>query len=184
MNSSLAHLTQHLPPMILDVQAVAKKLSDEHKPEPNKLRVDMLPGLLLARQKFTDRIADRKHYISQLAPFVQQLSEKIVDAKDRLERLVAEAKAGSFSGGIRDEIDRCRRELVRLESSWERESKALDVATRIKTATEKLLKDFDASEGPTIKKLRALENQFNRNSHGANVGCGDRYNLAEAMTRE
>ncbi len=159
-NSSLAHLTQHLPPMSVDVQAVAKQAAAEHVPD-TRLNLRELPSLTQHRQSMADRIADRKFFLSRIAPSVAELRRKATIALEELAELTEAAKHGEF----RQAIAAKSREANNLERAWAHESKAMEVAERILTQTEKNLAAFDSGpDGARLKKLRALDNAVNGGS--------------------
>lgn len=144
-----------LPPP--DVQAVAKQAQDEHVPD-TRLNLRELPSLTQHRQSMVDRIADRKFFLSRIAPSVAELRRKATVALEELAELTEAAKHGEF----RQEIVKKRREADNLEREWACESKAQEVAEKILSQTEKNLKAFDSGpDGARLQKLRALDNAVN-----------------------
>ncbi len=101
-----------------------------------------------------------------------ELRRKTENAIEELSTLTAAAKSGEFNG-LRAEVDQKKREADRLETAWTGESKALEVAERILTQTEKLLKEFDSGpNGDRLKKLRKMDAAIDSSRPSTHRGSG------------
>ena len=150
------HTYSFLPPAAPpDVQAVARQAAKDHKPD-TKLYLRELPSLTQQRQSLVAGLPIESS--SSLGrPIVAELRRKTENAIEELSTLTAAANSGEFNG-LRAEVDQKKREADRLETAWTGESKALEVAERILTQTEKLLKEFDSGpNGDRLKKLRKMD---------------------------
>ena len=159
MNSTLAHLTQHLPPVTVDVAANAELMAKEHKPD-TRLQLRELPSLEQQRGSLVYRIAGRKKDIEGQAPLVSELRRRATVALDELTALTEANQSGKFE--LRWEIRDKQREYDRLESKWAAESKLLAAYENILTGAEKLLKEWDRENGDRLKKLREMDRKLTR----------------------
>ena len=182
MKSTLAHLTQHLPPMSVDVAANAKLMQAEYKSD-TRLNLRELPSLEQHRSSLVNRITDRKAYIAAYAPVVSELRRLTTVALEELAAVTEAAKSGEFGGDMRSAVERKKKEAGKLETAWVFESKALEVAEKILTQTEKNLKAFDKGpDGARLKKLREMDKVIDSQRPKQYRSSGDRHDPGLAST--
>lgn len=182
MKSSLAHLTQHLPAMSVDVAAVAKQAQAEHVAD-TRLNLRELPSLEQHRASMVFRITDRKAYIASYAPVVSELRRLTTVALEELAAITEAGASGEFVGDLKQAVARKKKEVDRLETTWAFESKALEVAEKILTQTEKNLKAFDkGADGARLKKLRQMDAAIDSSRPRQYRSSGDRHDAGLAST--
>ncbi|MFI5260854.1 MAG: hypothetical protein ACHQU0_03605, partial [Candidatus Paceibacteria bacterium] len=85
--SSLAHLTQFLPPVTIDYAWVAKQAEKDRGPADTRLHIRDLTGLEQSRGQLVYRIDGRKKDIAGQAPLVSELRRRASAALDELREL-------------------------------------------------------------------------------------------------
>jgi hypothetical protein len=168
--------------MSVDVAAVAKQAQAEHVPD-TRLNLRELPSLEQHRASMVARITDRKAYVASYAPVVSELRRLTTVALDELRELTEAAASGEFTGDLKQAIARKKREADKLETTWTFEAKALEVAEKILTQTEKNLKAFDKGpDGARLKKLRAMDKIIESSRPSTYRSSGDRHEAGLAST--
>lgn len=159
--------------VIVEDWAAQAAILRESDPKPVvKLNLRELEPLKRDREKIVERIADRKAFVSQQAPFVSELRRKATIALEELNTLTEALKSGEFDGGMRQAVHQKKREADRLETAWAAESKALERAETILTSQERTLKEWDAANGERLKKLRKLDAAIDSSRPSSYRGSG------------
>lgn len=154
--SSLANLTQHMPPVTINFAAIAEQAEKDRGPADTRLHLRDLTGLEQQRGQLVYRIDGRKKDIAGQAPIVSELRRRATLA---LEELTALTEAEDVKS-LRGEIKQKQKEADAIEVKWASESKLLERYENILTDAERTLKEWDRENGAKLKRLREMSRKI------------------------